>query len=282
VSPELIAEHAQQLMFNFEGVDRRQFNEMLKKRFLEALTEAGHELPPTDEDVSQQLELVIVRNPKLVREAYKCIRSERLTAREVMLSPVLESEVDLQRAAKNIYGVFPSDMGPSEKDFAEMLDTAEEVLWWHRNPVRKPTSVALFGWHDGIGFFPDFIVGVAGRTQGDGVALTELKGPQLREYDRLKAGATHLRYGRVFMVGRETLAPEVHLGCGAWWATRLSMMAHLRFNACGLTEQDITYRKRGPTRCALPYAQYACYPALSSSLSTLRNVASSTGAAPAA
>lgn len=43
---------------------------------------------------------------------------------------------------------------------------------------------------------------VADRTEGDGVALSELKGPQLQQYDRAKAGARHLRYGRVFMVGK--------------------------------------------------------------------------------
>jgi hypothetical protein len=108
----------------------------------------------------------------------------------------------LTPAARNIYGVFPPDLSPQELEFAELLDTARDVEWWHRNSVRKPESVALYGWADGIGFFPDFVVKVTDRTEGDGVALSELKGPQLQQYDRAKAGARHLRYGRVFMTGK--------------------------------------------------------------------------------
>jgi superfamily II DNA or RNA helicase len=205
VSPALIAEQAQQLAFQFDGVDRRSFHRILKKRFQEALLLAGHEPPATDEELVQQLELILVRNPTLVRDAYKRVRSERVQAKEVPLPPVLESEFDLEPAAKSIYGVFPPDLSPSERDFAEVLDTADDVVWWHRNPSRKPTSVALYEWHDGVGFFPDFVVGVAGRKKGDGAALAELKGPQLLEYDRLKAGAEHLIYGRVYMIGKETV-----------------------------------------------------------------------------
>lgn len=204
VSPVLIAEQAQQLAFAFEGVDRRSFHRILKKRFLETLLLAGNEPPATDEELVQQLELVLVRNPKLIRNAYKRVRSERVMPKEVALPPVLESEIDLMPAAKGIYGVFPPDLSPTERDFAEILDTAEGVKWWHRNPVRKPTSVALFEWHDGKGFFPDFVVGVEGRQQGNGTALAEVKGQHLLEYDRLKAGAEHLVYGRVYMIGKET------------------------------------------------------------------------------
>jgi len=203
MSPALIAEQAKQVAFKFEGVDRRSFGELLKQRFKTALEEGGYELPASNEELNQQLELVLVRNPTLVREAYRRVRSERVTAKETALPAALESEVDLEAAAKNIYGVFPP-ISASERQFAETLDTAEGVLWWHRNPVRKAHSVALYRWHDGVGFFPDFVVAVIGREQSEGIALTELKGPQLLEYDREKAGAVHIKYGRVFMVGRQT------------------------------------------------------------------------------
>jgi hypothetical protein len=109
----------------------------------------------------------------------------------------------LAPALRNLYGVFPDGMGPSEREFAEMLDTLAEVLWWHRNPSRKPESVALYRWADGTaGFFPDFVVGVRERMEGDGIALSEVKGPHLQQYEKAKAGARHLHYGRVFMVGK--------------------------------------------------------------------------------
>ena len=61
----------------------------------------------------------------------------------------------LQTAKHNVYGVFPGDLSPSELRFAELLDTSPEVLWWHRNPVRQPESVALYRSSSGVGFFPD-------------------------------------------------------------------------------------------------------------------------------
>jgi hypothetical protein len=93
------------------------------------------------------------------------------------------------------------DLSVEERRFAEILDTAPEVDWWHRNLPRKPESVALYQWSSGVGFFPDFLVAVQGRKTGDGVALVEFKGPHLQQYEKEKAGAVHPHYGRVFMVG---------------------------------------------------------------------------------
>ncbi len=205
VSPVAIAEKARQLAFEFDDVDRRELLTALKDRFQEALVSQGHEPPKDDEELTRQLELVLVRNPRLIRDAYKRVRAEQVQSRKVHIRDAVESELPLEPSARNIYGVFPPDLNHSEREFASMLDTADEVLWWHRNPVRKPDSVALYGWSDGIGFFPDFVVGVAGRKEGEGAALTELKGPHLLEVERKKAGAVHPVYGRVFMVGREEM-----------------------------------------------------------------------------
>lgn len=35
------------------------------------------------------------------------------------------------------------------------------------------------------------------------MALSEVKGPHLQYFDRAKATAVHIKYGRVFMVGKE-------------------------------------------------------------------------------
>ena len=203
MSPALIAEQAQQVAFEFDDVDRRSFHRLLKDRFRKALEDTGHELPETEEELSQQLDILLVRNPSLIRDAYKRVRLDRVTARTVTLPASLTSELMLDPAAKNIYGVFPEDLSDLERDLAEALDTSDGVLWWHRNPPRKSYSVGLYRWNAGIGFFPDFVVGVVGRTEGDGVALSEVKGRHLLDYERLKAAATHMEYGRVFMVGRE-------------------------------------------------------------------------------
>lgn len=49
-------------------------------------------------------------------------------------------------------------LGKGERDFAVALDSAEFVHWWHRNPDRKPFSVAVMrGEHQNY-FYPDFVV----------------------------------------------------------------------------------------------------------------------------
>jgi hypothetical protein len=211
VSPTAIAEKARQLAFEFEDVDRRELLKKLKERFREALLAEGHDVPESEEELTRQLELVLVRNPSLVKTAYKRIQAEQVKINKVHLRDTLESEWDLEPAAKNAYGVFPEDLSPSEREFAELLDTSDEVVWWHRNPVKKTDSVALYGWNKGVGFFPDFVVAIDGRKEGQGVALTELKGAQLLYYDREKAAAKHPVYGRVFMVGKEGATSDLRL-----------------------------------------------------------------------
>jgi hypothetical protein len=196
-----IAERARQIAFEYPDVDKRQFLQALRKRFRDALEAGGFDMPETDETLTQQLELVLVRNPKLIRQAHKRCRASQIKTQPFTLSPVLQSKFRLEPAKRNVYGAFPEDLSPEELRFAEMLDTASEVEWWHRNPPRQPGAVALYRWSNGVGFFPDFLVAIKDRKTGGGVALAEFKGPHLQQYDKEKAGASHIHYGRAFMVG---------------------------------------------------------------------------------
>jgi len=202
VSPIAIAERARQIAFEFDELDRRELLRELKERFRNALQEHGHEMPDTDEALTRQLELVLVRNETLIRQAYKRVRAENVTAAVVQLPAAVESLAPLLSAKRNIYGVFPDSLSPQEREFAEVIDSSSEILWWHRNPSQKPESVGLYRWSGGVGFFPDFVIAIAGRTEGGGIALVEVKGPQLQQYDKAKAAAQHIAYGRAFMVGK--------------------------------------------------------------------------------
>ena len=151
-SVSAIAEKARQLAFAFEDVDRRELLKALKERFRAELISEGHEPPADDEALTHQLELVLVRNPNLIRDAHKRMRAEQVTATNVYLPESLITDVPLEPAARNVYGVFPPDISPQEREFAQLLDTAPDVVWWHRNSVRKQNSVALYKWADGVGF----------------------------------------------------------------------------------------------------------------------------------
>lgn len=201
MSAASIAQRARQIAFEYPDVDNRQFLQALRKRFRDAIEAGGYELPESDEVLTQQLELVLVRNPGLIRQAHKRCRASQIQTQPVALPQVHQSKYRLAPSKRNIYGVFPADLSPEELRFAELLDTSPDVEWWHRNPVRQSESVALYKWSSGVGFFPDFLVAVKDRKAGEGVALVEFKGPQLQQYDKEKAGAVHMHYGRAFMVG---------------------------------------------------------------------------------
>lgn len=201
MSAASIAQRARQIAFEYPDVDNRQFLNALRKRFRDALEAGGFDVPEADELLTQQLELVLVRNPKIIRQAHKRCRASQIQTQPFTLAPVLQSKFRLEPAKRNVYGAFPEDLSPEELRFAEMLDTSCEVEWWHRNPPRQPGAVALYRWSNGVGFFPDFLVAVKDRKIGEGVALTEFKGPHLQQFDKEKAGASHMYYGRSFMVG---------------------------------------------------------------------------------
>ena len=50
------------------------------------------------------------------------------------------------------------EFNPDELAFAKALDREAAVVWWHRNPDRKPYSVALMRADNQQMFYPDFVV----------------------------------------------------------------------------------------------------------------------------
>lgn len=204
LEPEAVAAKASQMLLRFEDIDHGRFPVMLLEKFRKTLVDLGIEPPEDPEMLERQLDLVLVRNPELIRDAYKKCRVDKVAVKKVSLPAEMVAEAPLAAAVKNSYGVFPPDLNADESAIARLLDGDPLVEWWHRNTVRKADSVALYGWADGEGFFPDFVVKVKDRKIGDGIALLEVKGPHIRESDRKKAGAVHQTYGKVFMAGRKT------------------------------------------------------------------------------
>lgn len=203
LSPSVIAERAKQVALPFHDVDERDFLHRLEERFRAALVRQGIAVPDDDEVIRRQLDLVLVRNPKLVREAHKRVRAALVEVRDVSLPDAIIEPAGLPRSARNVYGVFPPGLNKDEREFANLLDTDPDVIWWHRNPSDKPSSVALWAWSGGVsGFYPDFVVAVQGRTHSDGQALVEVKGEFLQEWEKAKAGAQGQHHGRAFMVGK--------------------------------------------------------------------------------
>ena len=204
VDPAAVAERAEQLRLRLQDANDRELHSRLIDGFRDAIVRSGAEPPDDEEQLIQQLDLVQVRNPGLLRDAYRRARMQLVVDVDAPLSGELVSDLRLEPALRGSYGVFPPGMNQDEMAVARILDAAAGVLWWHRNLPSRQDSVGLYRWDDGAGFFPDFVVAISERGTPGGIALLEVKGEQLwgKDSEVEKAVASHPDYGRVFMVGR--------------------------------------------------------------------------------
>ena len=202
LSPEAVAGRAEQIRLRLRDANDRELYARLLERFVHAIEATGADVPADEETCMQQLDLVLVRRPHLLRDAFRRMRQHQIVDIDVHLKTELQSDQRLRPATKGLYGVFPPGMNNDEHAVAEQLDNSPLVRWWHRNS--PPHGVGLYRWDDGAGFFPDFVVSLHDRP-GDGIALLEPKGAHLwgLESEVDKSAAVHADYGRVFMVSRK-------------------------------------------------------------------------------
>ena len=202
--PEYVARRAETLRLNLVDSNDRELQPMLLDRFRSSLKRKGYEYPEDEELLLQQLDLVLARNPALLRDAYRRVSAGRILDTEVVFPGEVSGEMRLPPATRNAYGCYPAGLNQDELTVAKMLDASPLVLWWHRNPPRRTESIGLYRWDDGKGYFPDFVVAIRSRDTLDKIALLEVKGGQFWavEEEVEKHGAVHPDYGTVFMVGR--------------------------------------------------------------------------------
>ena len=204
LSPEAVAEKAGQLRMRLSEANDRVLHERLAERFSRAIEQSGAEPPADEETLLQQLDLVLVRHPRLLSDAYRRCRADMIVDVAVPLPAELHSDIRLQAAARALYGVLPPGLNEDELAVAKALDESPLVQWWHRNLPRREESVGLYRWDEGRGYYPDFVLALEGREKPDGVALLEVKGSHLwgTPTEVEKSGAEHPDYGEVFMAGR--------------------------------------------------------------------------------
>lgn len=205
--PDAVAERAGQIRLALPESNDRELQLRLLERFRRAIEESGAALPEDDEALLQQLDLVLVRHPHLLKEAYKRMRHGHVVDVDTPLPPELHSDLRLPAARRALYGVMPPGLNEDEQAVAELLDASPLVRWWHRNPsdFRRADALGLYRWDEGAGFYPDFVVSLTERDTPDGIALVEVKGSQFwgKTEEVEKATACHSNYGPVFLLGRE-------------------------------------------------------------------------------
>ena len=207
LAPAAVAHKAEQIRLRLVESNDRELHARLLKRFADAIRHSGAPVPGDEEILMQQLDLVLVRNPQLLRDAFTRSRHANIVEIDAPLDAELQSDMRLEPARRALYGVYPPGLNDDERTIAAMLDGSQLVRWWHRNPAdpRKPDALGLYRWDDGDGFYPDFVVSLKERQTPGGIALVEVKGNFLwgNDHDVDKAQARHADYGSVFMVGRE-------------------------------------------------------------------------------
>lgn len=183
-------------------LDEDEFRKLLANRL--RIGAAGQGWETDDDFIEAGIDKIMALRPDVIQRAISHVVAVSSDAKNAAPLPKeLCASEDARRSRLNIYGVHPPGMNSWERKFAETLDldTSETALWWHRNPVHAKHSVRIplpgFG-----GYFPDFVVGVAGRSNRDGILLVETK-RDINDYEgnaAAKAQAIHPRYGRVMML----------------------------------------------------------------------------------
>ena len=203
VSNARIAEKAQQAFQLNDSVDPR----LLERALIEALRARAFEqgIDFSDQDLRRTIQMAAMREPDALLLALKQAQGKRVhvDANEPIPNPLFDVE-GADRAAKAAHGIYPGGMNKPERAFAEFLDTDQSgaVSWWLRNPenVTWATRMIL---PTGQRFFPDFAVGIKGRSTRDSVALVEIKddgvdGRLHSDKNVLKIQVQHREYRNVF------------------------------------------------------------------------------------
>jgi len=161
-------------------IDIRELFLALERQLDKEFRDRGWSHMETPEALRIAMNKILAIRPDMLRDAVIEATKRHV---EVVDAELLPSEIvsgsPLQPSRFNIYKVYPGDLNTWELPFAKELDNdmTGTVMWWHRNPPRKPFSVGipLPGQSKQSYYWPDFIVGVNGRGRGNGILLVETK-----------------------------------------------------------------------------------------------------------
>ena len=202
LSPEQAAVEGQKALFRNKTFDPRELRRALLRKMALVMREEVMSEADDSEKVLHFLNVILATHPELLHEAQKAAHAQHaeiLDAAE--LPPEIVWPEPLPASTRNVYGVMPAGLNTWERPFAELLDRDANniVTWWHRNEPRQPWSVNVL-MPDGRGFYPDFVIGIAGRRTEEGALLADPKLNFQRDDEAPKVLAEHRSYGRVMIL----------------------------------------------------------------------------------
>ncbi len=202
--------HAQ-LALNFANkdglLDIRALHKALENQLNMEYSNRGLAHLQTPECLRNGVNKILALRPVALKTAIIEATKRHIDVKDAAAVPIeIVSNTELSPSHLNIYGVYPDDLNSWELPFAQELDSDMNgtVLWWHRNPPRKAYSVGipLPGQILQNNYFPDFIVGVKGRTRGNGILLVETK-RDLNDEEGMaqaKSQIEHPEYKKIMML----------------------------------------------------------------------------------
>lgn len=205
LSPDQAAKLALRTLLENKVMDSRELRRALLRKMEKVMRDETMAEADDPEQVARFLDVILATHPQLLRDAQKAAIAKNAEVLEAEdLAPEITSPTPLAKSPRNIYQVRPEGLNGWEADFVDLLDrdSGENVLWWHRNEPRQPWSVNVL-MPDGRGFYPDFVIGVAGRKTEDHALLADPKLNFARDDEVPKVLAEHKSYGRVLILSRE-------------------------------------------------------------------------------
>lgn len=207
LSNRRIAEEAQGAFEFNDSIDPRLLKRALLHELRASALKDGIEFD--EADLRRAVDLGALGNPDALVTAVRetMARFRKVVPAEPIPDPLKEREgLPVGRLAA--HGVFTSDMNGPEAAFAELVDQDDSgtILWWLRTPHNTPWAGKLI-LPNGRSFFPDFAVGVRGRSTPQQVALVEIKddgstGRLNADENNLKAQVQHMEYRAPFWAAK--------------------------------------------------------------------------------
>ncbi|CAD1796108.1 site-specific DNA-methyltransferase [Xanthomonas arboricola pv. juglandis] len=103
----------------------------------------------------------------------------------------------------SVFGIDGSaGVNQEEREFIQSMERDDHVVWWHRNPSRKPWSVRIVRSEHRNYFYPDFVVCLE-FPNGENAEMRMVETKESTKDASRKAQRTPKVYGKVLFVTRE-------------------------------------------------------------------------------
>ncbi len=152
-------------------------------------------------------DIPLVQSPKNIYGYYPPSKDDMVKVEQALLIDERRflSDKVYQLPDSSVYGVgyfdYTYTLNNEELIFSKALDATDFVLWWHRNPDRKPYSTAIVRADKANYFYPDFVLCVKYYEDAEPkIRLVETKDSTKDAMN--KAGRSSTSYGKVIFLTR--------------------------------------------------------------------------------